>query len=69
MKYTTDRRHIIDLNNLAQNRCDEIDQMLAGIGGNLSSTLWTAAMRPATRGGKCSFLRPSDAELLADRAA
>jgi hypothetical protein len=47
-----DGRQIIDLNNLEQNHCAEIDQMLAGIGGNLSSTLWTAAMRPAIRGGK-----------------
>jgi hypothetical protein len=46
------RRQIIDLNKLAQNRCAEIDEMLSGIGGNLSSTLWTAAIRPALRGGK-----------------
>jgi hypothetical protein len=56
------------LNDLAQNRSAEIDQMLAGIGGKLSSTLWTAEMRPATRGGKCAFLRPEDEALLTDRA-
>ena len=47
-----DKRHIIDLNNLEQNHCDEIDQMLSCISGNSTSTLWTAKMRPANRGGK-----------------
>jgi len=64
-----DRRHIIDLNNLEQNHCAEIDQMLSGIGGSLSATLWTASMRPATRGGKCWGYVPTDERLPADRAA
>jgi hypothetical protein len=53
-----DRRKVIGLNSLTRSHFDEIDQMLAGIRGNLGSTLWTAEMRAATRGGKpCGITR------------
>jgi hypothetical protein len=64
-----ERGKAISLNNLARSHSEEIDQMLSGITGSASSTLWTASMRPATRGGKCGFLRPEDEALVTDRAA
>jgi hypothetical protein len=56
------RGKVISLNSLARSHCDEIDQMLAGIRGNPGSTLWTAEMRAATRGGKPCGLTRVDAE-------
>ncbi len=43
----------INLNHLADQLVDEIEQMLGGIRGDAGGALWTATMRPATRGGKC----------------
>jgi hypothetical protein len=42
----------IRLNLLARIHRDEIDQMAQGIRGDADSVLWTAELRPATRGGK-----------------
>jgi hypothetical protein len=46
------RGKAISLNSLTRSHSDEIDQMLAAIRGNSGSTLWTAEMRAAIRGGK-----------------
>jgi hypothetical protein len=46
------RRHVIDLNILAQSHSAEIARMLAGIDGAADCALWTAQMRSAIRGGK-----------------
>ena len=54
----------ISLNSLTRSHCDEIDQMLAAIRGNPGSTLWTAEMRAATRGGKVLGITRVDAALL-----
>jgi len=54
-----ERGKAISLSNLARSHSEEIDQMLLGITGSASSTLWTAAMRPATRGGKCTMVGAS----------
>ncbi|HLI80458.1 MAG TPA: hypothetical protein VKV03_10775 [Candidatus Binataceae bacterium] len=43
----------------------EIDQLTRGIRGVSGSVLWTAEMRAATRGGKCTLANvdePSDTE-------
>jgi hypothetical protein len=56
-----DRGKTISLNTLARSRWGEIDQMLAGIRGELGSTLWTAELRAATRGGKpCGMTKIDD---------
>jgi hypothetical protein len=60
------RGKVISLNNLTRTHGDEIDQMLAGIRGNSGSTLWTAEMRAATRGGKPCGITRADAALPAD---
>jgi len=48
-----DRGKSISLNGFTRSHSDDIDQMLSAIRGNSDSILWTAEMRPATRGGKC----------------
>jgi len=50
------RGKAINLTDLANDQRDEIEQMLVGIRGNAEATLWTATMRPATRGGKCMMV-------------
>jgi hypothetical protein len=62
------RTKAINLSDLTRTHSDEIDQMMVGISDESAHTLWTASMRPATRGGKCGFLRPEDEALLTDRA-
>ena len=58
------RGKVISLSGLTRSHCDEIDQMLGAIRGNAGSTLWTAEMRAATRGGKvCSITRVDGASL------
>ena len=46
------RRKTISLNYLSLTHRDDIDRMQQGIRGDAGSRLWTAALRPATRGGK-----------------
>ncbi len=57
------RRKAISLTSLIQRRSDEIDDMLNGIKGMPKSSLWTAQLRAATRGGKCMMIgmSPEDA--------
>ena len=53
-----ERGKVISLSDLAHSQREAIDQMLSGISGEPLSTLWTASMRPATRGGKlCGLTR------------
>ena len=47
-----DRGKAISLNSLTRSHSDDISEMLAAIRGNSGSTLWTAEMRAAIRGGK-----------------
>ena len=47
-----DRGKAISLNSLTRSHSGEIDKMLSAISGNSDSTLWTAEMRAAIRGGK-----------------
>lgn len=53
-----DREKAISLSSLTLSHGDEIDMMQAAIHGNPGSQLWTAEMRPATRGGKCALAAP-----------
>ena len=60
-----DRGKAINLNNLTRSHSEDIDQMLAAIRGNPgSSTLWTAEMRAAIRGGKVLGITRVDAATL-----
>jgi hypothetical protein len=55
------RGKVISLDRLTRSHCSEIDQMLAGIRGDEGSTLWTAELRAAMRGGKpCGLSRVKD---------
>lgn len=56
------RGKVISLSILTQSHSDQIDMMLAAIRGNPGSHLWTAEMRAATRGGKCTLVAPSLAD-------
>lgn len=47
------KRRTIDLASLAQEHRIEIAGMTDGIHCGLDAALWTTAMRPTTRGGKC----------------
>ena len=47
-----DRGKAISLNSLTRSHSEDINDMLAAIRGNSGSTLWTAEMRAAVRGGK-----------------
>ena len=47
-----DRGKAISLNGLTRSHSNDINEMLAAIRGNSESTLWTAEMRAAVRGGK-----------------
>jgi hypothetical protein len=49
----------INLNLLTATRGDEVEQVEAGIRGGSKCVLWTAELRPATRGGKCG-VSPAD---------
>jgi hypothetical protein len=49
----------INLNDLANELRDEVEQMLVGIRGDADGALWTATLRPATRGGKCMMIAVS----------
>ena len=53
-----DRGKTISLNSLTLSHGAEIDMMQAAIHGSPESALWTAEMRPATRGGKCALATP-----------
>jgi hypothetical protein len=59
-----DRGKAIDLNSLTRSHCEDIDQMLAAIRGNPGSSLWTAEMRAAIRGGKVLGITRVDAATL-----
>jgi hypothetical protein len=53
------RSKTINLNHLADELGEEIEQMLIGIRGDSGASLWTTTMRPATRGGKCMITSAS----------
>jgi len=57
-----ERGKAIDLDSLTRSHCNEIDEMVAAIRGNPGSTLWTAEMRAATRGGKCRMGVPESTD-------
>ena len=61
-----DRERAISLNSLALSHSDDIDEMLAAIGGNPGITLWTSEMRAAVRGGKPLGTTIIDASSLAE---
>jgi len=54
------KRRTIDLTSLAESRSIEIARMTAGIHAEPDATLWTAALRPTTRGGKCMVAAGDD---------
>lgn len=60
------RTKAINLSDLARNHSEEIDQMIVGIRDESAHTLWTASMRPATRGGKCGLIGASAEEPSSD---
>ena len=61
-----DRGKVISLDGLLRSHSDDIEQMIAAIHGDPGSTLWTAEMRAATRGGKCRMGIPEGNDQLSD---
>ncbi len=52
---------LVDLKKIGATGSSEVSTMVAAIRGDSSSTLWTAKMRSAVRGGKvCSISRIQD---------
>jgi hypothetical protein len=52
------------LDDLTRNHCEDIDEMVGAIRGDSGSTLWTAEMRAAVRGGKVMGISIVDAASL-----
>ena len=59
-----DRGKAISLNDLTRSHCEDIDEMVDAIRGDSGSTLWTAEMRAAVRGGKVMGISIVDAASL-----
>jgi hypothetical protein len=57
-----DQGKAICLTSLTLSHGDEIDMMQAAIYGSPEAALWTAEMRPATRGGKGALATPTIAD-------
>lgn len=61
-----DRGKAISLNGLTRSHSEDINEMLAAIRGDSGSTLWTAEMRAAIRGGKVMGISLIDEATLAE---